>query len=251
LRAHLIEAVQNPIQVEPHFHVFMASYKSFQMTMGIPSLQDISSFMQHVFARAQMESECIIMSLIYVERFLKATAGRLQLQPSNWRSILFCSMVMSSKVWDDLSMCNADFSKIWPELSLKQINELELAYLEAVEYNVRVSAVSYAKYYFHLRSLCASMGMVKSFDENTPLNLDSARKMQVISEEYEERSKLKPVMRRRSLTITSTTDNRAQSPEYTETKCSASLEQLVHMHTRTAGGASMTMSNMRRALSKN
>ncbi|GLD92661.1 hypothetical protein PINS_up001240 [Pythium insidiosum] len=195
-----------------------------------------------------MESECIIMSLIYVERLLKATMGALQLRPGNWRSILFCSMVMASKVWDDLSMCNADFSKIWPELSLREINDLELTYLSAVEYNVRVSAVSYAKYYFHLRSMCASMGMLAAFDESAPLNLEGARKMQVLSEDYQERSKLMPAPRRRSVTITSSAASGSASSvasassalPSTMTSPAASLEQLVQMHVRGAGGVSLS-----------
>lgn len=221
----------------------------------VPTLSEIGNFIKHVFSRAQMESECIIMSLVYVERLLKATSGMLQLRGENWRRLVFCSMVMASKVWDDLSMTNADFSKIWPELSLKQINELELVYLSAVEYNVRVSAVSYAKYYFHLRSMCATMGLLEAFDESAPLNLDGARKMQVLSEEYQERSKLMPVPRRRSVTITTTSAaesmqagaNAGRSAvggaksKPTKASPAASLEQLVHMQVRVAGGSSLGM----------
>lgn len=273
LRAHMVEAVAAPITIDAKFDVFVnrrdrermaheassivslsgGMANSVASTDVIPSLKEIGALVKHVFSRAQMESECIIMSLIYVERLLKATSGSLQLRTSNWRSILFCSMVMASKVWDDLSMCNADFSKIWPELTLKEINELELAYLSAVEYNVRVSAVSYAKYYFHLRSMCATMGMLAAFDESAPLNLDGARKMQVLSEEYQERSKLMPAPRRRSVTITATTveSSRIAAAANKPSKPSpaASLEQLVHMQVRGAGGSSLA--SMHRLSSKN
>lgn len=281
LRAHMVEAVDAPIAIDPKFDVFinrrdrerMAHEASLVHSFGadgmadsmslsysersqvIPSLKEIAALVKHVFSRAQMESECIIMSLIYVERLLKATSGSLQLRTSNWRSILFCSMVMASKVWDDLSMCNADFSKIWPELTLKEINELELVYLSAVEYNVRVSAVSYAKYYFHLRSMCATMGMLAAFDESAPLNLDGARKMQVLSEEYQERSKLMPAPRRRSVTITATTVESSRSAaaggnkQNNKPSPAASLEQLVHMQVRGAGGSSLA--SMHRLSGKN
>ncbi|KAJ0399612.1 hypothetical protein ATCC90586_009035 [Pythium insidiosum] len=246
LRAHLMEAQASPIEMDARFDRFRN--RRDERANAMPSLKEIGAFIKHVFSRAQMESECIIMSLIYVERLLKATMGSLQLRPGNWRSILFCSMVMASKVWDDLSMCNADFSKIWPELSLREINDLELTYLSAVEYNVRVSAVSYAKYYFHLRSMCASMGMLAAFDESAPLNLEGARKMQVLSEDYQERSKLMPAPRRRSVTITSTAAAASSSsvasassamPSAT-TSPAASLEQLVQMQVRGAGGVSLS-----------
>ncbi|KAL3669623.1 hypothetical protein V7S43_005008 [Phytophthora oleae] len=72
-----------------------------------------------------MESKRIIMILVYVECLLKAMSGCLQLRGENWRRLVFYSMMMASKVRGDLSMTNADFSKIWRELSLTQINELE------------------------------------------------------------------------------------------------------------------------------
>jgi hypothetical protein len=275
LRAHMMEALEDPIRSDPRFDVFVTDRDRQRLASiadeldaeastfvdvdddvildVVPTLPEIGHFIKHVFARAQMESECIIMSLVYVERLLKATSGMLQLRGENWRRLVFCSMVMASKVWDDLSMTNADFSKIWPELSLKQINELELVYLSAVEYNVRVSAVSYAKYYFHLRSMCATMGLLEAFDESAPLNLDGARKMQVLSEEYQERSKLMPAPRRRSVTITTTSAaeslqagaNASRSavgggqPQASKASPAASLEQLVHMQVRVAGGSSL------------
>ncbi|KAF4034545.1 Cyclin [Phytophthora infestans] len=276
LRAHMMEALEDPIRSDPRFDVFVTTRDRQRLASVsdeldaeattfvevedddvildvVPTLSEIASFIKNVLSRAQMESECIIMSLVYVERLLKATSGFLQLRGENWRRLVFCSMVMASKVWDDLSMTNADFSKIWPELSLKQINELELVYLSAVEYNVRVSAVSYAKYYFHLRSMCATMGLLEQFDESAPLNVDGARKMQVLSEEYQERSKLMPVPRRRSVTITTTSAAEsmqaganagrsavggAQS-KTSKASPAASLEQLVHMQVRVAGGSSL------------
>ncbi|GMF65856.1 unnamed protein product [Phytophthora lilii] len=276
LRAHMMEVLEDPIRSDPRFDVFVTARDRQRLASiaddldteattfvdvededvildVVPTLSEIGNFIKHVFSRAQMESECIIMSLVYVERLLKATSGLLQLRGENWRRLVFCSMVMASKVWDDLSMTNADFSKIWPELSLKQINELELVYLSAVEYNVRVSAVSYAKYYFHLRSMCATMGLLEAFDESAPLNLDGARKMQVLSEEYQERSKLMPVPRRRSVTITTTSATESMQAganagrsavgggqlKTTKASPAASLEQLVHMQVRVAGGSSL------------
>ncbi|RLN90905.1 hypothetical protein BBJ28_00000322 [Nothophytophthora sp. Chile5] len=291
LRAHMMEALAAPrTRDDPRFQVFLTTPDRQSLAviaddeadlttrgsqgqpksdapLSVPSLADIGAFIKHVFARAQMESECIIMSLVYVERLLKATSGLLTLRAENWRRLLFCSMVMASKVWDDLSMSNADFSKIWPQLALKEMNELELAYLSAVEYNVRVSAASYAKYYFHLRSLCAGMGMLQAFDESAPLNLDGARKMQVLSEEYQERSKLLPAPRRRSVTITTTsametlqvgaasatagaagttgaaaTGAAKHSKPAAKASPAASLEQLVHMQVRGAGGSALSSS---------
>lgn len=129
-----------------------------------------------------METDCIIMSLIYVERLIKTTDGKLRPRPCNWRSLLFSCMVLSSKVWDDHSMWNADFSQICAQgvhFSLKRINELELAVLDALKFVVRVPASEYAKYYFLIRSMMIKSGL--GSDElrtGNPLDVEGARRLQ-------------------------------------------------------------------------
>lgn len=136
-----------------------------------------------------MESECIIMCLIYIERLIKVTKGRFCIRYDNWRPTVFACMILASKVWDDLSMWNVDFSQISPAFDLQRINELELAVLEALHYEVKVPAGEYAKYYFHLRSMIARLGF---YDKNnasaklTPLSIAGARKLQLATESYEE-----------------------------------------------------------------
>jgi len=131
-------------------------------TTSIPSLATITDFYRSIFLRSQMEVDCIIISLIYIERLIKMTDGKLTPTPRNWRSILFSCMVLSSKVWDDLSMWNCDFSKIGPlgvTFSLSRTNELEIALLRALEYKVKVNASEYAKYYFLLRGMLCRSGL--------------------------------------------------------------------------------------------
>jgi hypothetical protein len=77
-----------------------------------PTLDEVTRFFRHVFFRAKMEPDTIIMTLIYVERLIKCSLGRLRPRPRNWRSLLFCCAVLSSKVWDDMSMWNGDFTYV-------------------------------------------------------------------------------------------------------------------------------------------
>ena len=75
---------------------------------------------------------------------------------------MFSCMILSSKVWDDLSMWNADFSQSCPpgvSFPLQRINELELAVLNALSFQVKVPASEYAKYYFLLRSMLIKSGL--------------------------------------------------------------------------------------------
>jgi hypothetical protein len=155
----------------------------------IPSLEDITNFYRDVFRRAQMESDTIIMSLIYVERLIKDTDGGLRPTPNNWRSLLFSCMILSSKVWDDLSMWNADFSQTCPsrvKFSLARINELELAVLNALTFKVKVLASEYAKYYFLLRSMLIKSGLGgDDFKTMSPLDVEGAKQLEQVSSNFQ------------------------------------------------------------------
>ena len=165
------------------------NYQRSPAKLPVPSLDQITTFYRDVFQRAQMEYDCIIISLIYVERLIKTTNGALRPSACNWRSILFSSMVLASKVWDDLSMWNADFSQTCPngvKFSLKRINELEIAVLSALSYKVKVPASEYAKYYFLLRSMLIKSGLVgDDSDTTTPLDLEGAKRLQQVSTQFQ------------------------------------------------------------------
>jgi hypothetical protein len=178
-----------------------------------------------------MESECIIMCLIYVERLVKVTKGRFCIRYDNWRPTVFACMILASKVWDDLSMWNVDFSHISPAFDLQRINELELALLDALHYEVKVPAGEYAKYYFHLRSMIARLGFHDKDSPDygmtlQPLNIIGARKLQLATETYEEMKLSQGNTRSRCLSI------------HTETPAKALLGR---MHS-TGGGESHDLS---------
>ena len=85
---------------------------SIDEELKVPQIEVVVGFFKQIYKKSQLESECIIMSLIYLERLIKDTRGRLCIRYDNWKPILFACLVMSSKVWDDMSMWNADFSQI-------------------------------------------------------------------------------------------------------------------------------------------
>lgn len=202
-RAHILQCERDQdVDISPKFRIFNdlesqqgtsrrinTSSRRAPSASSVPSLEQITTFYRDVFQRAQMEYDCIIISLIYVERLVKTTKGALRPRAENWRSILFSCMVLASKVWDDLSMWNADFSATCPtgvKFPLKRINELELAILSALSYRVKVPASEYAKYYFLLRSMLIKSGLVgDNVDTTTPLDVEGARRLQQVSKEFQ------------------------------------------------------------------
>eukprot|EP01041_Mallomonas_annulata_P010813 gene10813-22561_t len=184
-------------------HSFLQSIglqkKSAMDEEQVPPLEEIFTFFTHIYSKAQLNSECIIITLVYLERLIKITKGQFCICHDNWKSVLFACMIMSSKVWDDLSMWNIDFSHVLPAFNLHRVNELELALLDALGYVVIVSAGEYAKYYFFLRSMMARLGYhANEATELAPLDISGARKLQLSTEMYQQNKK---VMRRRGVTI--------------------------------------------------
>ena len=196
---------------------------------GVPSLDDISHFYRFVFKKAQMESDCIIMSLIYVERLLRETNCGVRPNVNNWRSFLFSCMVLSSKVWDDLSMWNNDFSQALPEgikFSLQRINQLELALLTCLKYNVKVPASEYAKYYFLMRSMMIRSGLAgQEILSSSPLDVNRARQLEFLSSNYNDKNNSSKLRRSRSVDGLAT---ERDSPSPTRSS-QVNLEQVVRM----------------------
>lgn len=106
-------------------------------------------YILNIFVDAQLTCECIIMSMVYLDRVLMAL--NIDLTPRNLRPLILCSFLLASKVWDDVSMWNVDFCEIYPRYNLRLLNKWESEFLVAIGFDVSVSASMYAEYYFNLR----------------------------------------------------------------------------------------------------
>ena len=159
---------------------------------SLPSLEEIKAFYREFYQRSQMEFDAIIMSLIYVERLIKLTNGAVMPSPYNWASVIFSCMVLASKVWDDLSMWNIDFSNVsvnsgvLSPFSLKRINELELAVLACLNFAVAIPGSEYAKYYYLLRSMMIRGGLLDPFAAKQQLSKDTTIRLQDRTKLYED-----------------------------------------------------------------
>lgn len=195
-RAHIVLATSHERtkqrKMSSHeYHVFNDGFGSFSKRniVTIPSLSEVAEFYEAFYRRSQMEHDTIITSLIYLERVIKSTDGKLTPNPENWRSLLFACMVLASKVWDDLSMWNVDFSNVTAHtaglssFTLPRINKLELALLKCLKFDVKVPASEYAKYYFLIRTMLLRSGLVK--EEEKPLGKREAfQKLESVTSSY-------------------------------------------------------------------
>ena len=135
-----------------------------------PTIDEIIDFIEALYNCVQFSSECVIIGMIYIDRIIALTG--LSLQNTNWRPLIFISLMMSQKIWDDRYLSNGDFSSIYPFFEKEDLNLLEMKFLEIIQYNVFVKLSIYMTFYLELRILAKGQLPLK------PLNKLELKKME-------------------------------------------------------------------------
>lgn len=156
----------------------------------LPSEDDIFRMLFRIFKVAVLSAESAIVTLVYVNRAIVYTD--LSLHASNWKRVVLGAVLMASKVWDDQAVWNVDFCKIFPRVSLDDMNDLELTYLEMLQFNMNVDSSVYTKYYFDLRDLAESSHIAFTLE---PLSVDGASRLQALSAKREQSVKEEALLR--------------------------------------------------------
>jgi hypothetical protein len=153
-----------------------------------PTVDEILSFMRTLFNKACLSSECSLVCLIYVERLMEI--ARVPLLASTWKPITLCGLLLASKVWQDLSSWNVEFSMVYPEFGLKQINHLENTFLQQIRWDLYISSSLYAKYYFALRSLAEKQDFRRRYNYVVQIDAPHSNLIAERSEVVKEAAKL-------------------------------------------------------------
>ncbi|KAI9222842.1 hypothetical protein BC828DRAFT_377381 [Blastocladiella britannica] len=113
-----------------------------------PTFDTVFNFLYSILDSAQLGGEISIITLVYLERML--TSARLNIFSANWPRMTLGALLLASKVWDDQAVWNVDFNTIFPDLKVKETNELEHFFIESMLFDVSVKPAVFASYYFAL-----------------------------------------------------------------------------------------------------
>jgi hypothetical protein len=102
---------------------------------------DLILFMRKIFDKMQLATECIIVTLIYLEKVM--ISGAIEMRYCNWKPLLFTGILLASKFWEDINFWNVDYVDALSIYNLKSINRMESEFLSLCEYNLFVSADLY------------------------------------------------------------------------------------------------------------
>ena len=61
---------------------------------------DLIMYMKKIMDKMQLATECIIISLIYLEKMM--IKGRVEMRYCNWKPLLFTAILLASKFWEDI-----------------------------------------------------------------------------------------------------------------------------------------------------
>ncbi|CAN0438538.1 unnamed protein product, partial [Ascophyllum nodosum] len=86
-----------------------------------PDVDEIFDFVTNIFVNASLSSECSVICLIYVERLM--TLARVPLLESTWKPIVLVSLLLASKMWQDLGSWNGEFASVCPEYAVDKIDK--------------------------------------------------------------------------------------------------------------------------------
>ena len=152
-----------------------------------PDPQVVFEFCANIMILTKMEKEVIIITLLYLERFIFNTG--LLLTSRNWRRIIFITMAIASKIWDDDSFENNHFAQVFKHLSIGEINLLERTFLDMINYKVFVKCSEYFKYFFIIKSIALKYNYNGA--EMIPISVERMMKIQEYAYQMQKRVKKK------------------------------------------------------------
>jgi len=123
-----------------------------------PAVDDVYGFISKIFKVEKLPTEVAILGLAYMERLISLTS--ITLHASNWRRVIMASLMLASKVWEDLAVWNVDFITVFPAVTVADLNTLENNLLHLLNFDAGVTRQYYAQYYFALRELAAENKLV-------------------------------------------------------------------------------------------
>eukprot|EP00602_Paraphysomonas_sp_CaronLab_P009274 CAMPEP_0185036254 /NCGR_PEP_ID=MMETSP1103-20130426/28947_1 /TAXON_ID=36769 /ORGANISM="Paraphysomonas bandaiensis, Strain Caron Lab Isolate" /LENGTH=439 /DNA_ID=CAMNT_0027573733 /DNA_START=90 /DNA_END=1409 /DNA_ORIENTATION=- len=117
------------------------------------SLEAVQFIFTIIHHESEMEYECMIIALIYMERLSKVTNNDFRICALNWRYTLFTCMLLASKIWDDFSMVNVDFAGMFSNTSLTHLNQMESAILRMLNFSMMITCEEYMRLHNTIQDL--------------------------------------------------------------------------------------------------
>ena len=115
----------------------------------VPPKISIYEYVSRIQKYCAIEKNIIILGLIYIDRI--CDINRLRLTNYNIHRILFISILIALKYNEDSIYSNKYYSEV-AGVSLKELNSMEISFLELLDFKLFVSEEEFKKYNFYLEN---------------------------------------------------------------------------------------------------
>ncbi len=147
-------------------------------SISTPTFTHVYTFMYSLFRKAQIEPECMIASVVYLERMLEVSA--MAFTPQNWERLVFTCIMVASKSWDDVSCSSHSFSLCsGGSFTLKELNRMERYLLRKLDYSLYVTSQTYREVYYELKEVWSRVKLDGLSENPVPLAEHEARGLRV------------------------------------------------------------------------
>jgi hypothetical protein len=131
--------------------LFYFNFEPVSYQPKAPSFEDVVAFMKLVIDNMQLATECILISLIYLEKLM--STSKIEIRNINWKPLLFTAILLASKFWEDVNFWNVDYEDQLGIYALKSINRMESEFISLCNYNIYVSAHKYNQYLAYITQM--------------------------------------------------------------------------------------------------
>ena len=117
------------------------------------SQEQVHEWLLHFAEELDLESSCLITSLVLLERALQD--DRLSFEPRTWRRVTLSAMIVASKSYYDATIWNSDFGSILPEgeITATELCAIERDFIRLIDYRILVTPKLHAMYCFALQDV--------------------------------------------------------------------------------------------------
>lgn len=119
----------------------------------------IRQYIDRVFKYSGCSPSCFVVAKIYVDRYLQST--QVHLTSFNVHRLLITSVMLAAKFIDDAFFNNAYYAKVGG-VSTAELNRLEMKFLFAIDFRLKVNVDTFKKYCSQLEKEAAGLQMERS-----------------------------------------------------------------------------------------
>lgn len=130
----------------------------------LPKFNEIYSFIYRLFRKAQVEPECLVASVVYLDMFLGLNPCRVTISSETWERLVFTCIMIASKVWDDISCSSRSFALCASDFSLRDLNLMERLISRDLNYAYFLTADDYKEYYYQLKGIWLHLTLTESME---------------------------------------------------------------------------------------